>query len=774
MLSRTEILAPAGGADAARAAVNAGADAVYLGGSMFSARAFAGNFDKEQLLHTIDYCHIHDVKVYLAINTLLKNDEIKRLPDYVEPYYREGVDGIIVQDMGVASVLTRMFPDLPLHGSTQMSVSSEYGAKLLKSMGMTRFVPSRELSLEEIRRIKDRVGIEIETFVHGAMCYCYSGRCLMSSYAGGRSGNRGRCAQPCRRSYSVDGKKPEYALSLKDMCMLGDVGKLMDAGIDSFKIEGRMKKPEYVAATVMAYREVRDAYLAGLDISELAKRHEKILLDVYNRGGFCSGYYFASNGRQMLASKRPNHNGIRVGKVVKLCQPYVDVELCESVNHLDVLEMRGKNADVELTCSASAEAGSHVRLKAKSFKSISVGDEVYRTRNNALLEQLDSMERRRVRLRAVIKAHAGEPVRLEVTTVDGGTAVSVSGEECMTAQSRPVTAGQMTEKLMKTGDTEYEFISVEADTGDDVFVRMGAVNELRRQALSEMDRALSDRYRRSGAVCEDAGTTARCGHSVLPGAAVYVSNLEQVSIVKKYKWYRTVIVDYNIRECADTLKSDGFMVITALPEIFRPSRLAELSVPVCDGVLVKNIDELGFLMKMNYNGLMVMSPGMYAYNDEALEFYRRYADRMCFMASEELTLSELKDLSDEVMIKIYGYQRVMVAAGCVRANYKGCVRDRSGQTVTRLSGEMGDSFYAVNCCEGCYNVIYNGVPTDITDRYNGLSDSFGSFYIELTIEDADEAERVILAVHDAVCSHHTDVRGARGAYTRGHYYKGID
>ena len=213
MLNKPEILAPAGSMEALHAAVNAGADAVYLGGSLFSARAFASNFDTTELLKAIDYCHIHNIKLYMAVNTLLKNTEISGLYDYILPFYREGVDGIIVQDMGVAGVLGRCFPDLPLHGSTQLSVSSEYGATLLKDMGFTRFVPSRELSLREIKDIRSAVDIEIETFVHGAMCFAYSGKCLFSSFAGGRSGNRGRCAGPCRKQYSVEGEKADYALA---------------------------------------------------------------------------------------------------------------------------------------------------------------------------------------------------------------------------------------------------------------------------------------------------------------------------------------------------------------------------------------------------------------------------------------------------------------------------------------------------------------------------------------------------------------------------------
>lgn len=785
MLSKPEILAPAGSFGAVSAAVNAGADAVYLGGSSFSARAFAGNFDDAELIRAIDYCHIHDVRVYLAINTLLKNDEIARLPGYVEPFCREGVDGVIVQDVGVLSVLSRCFPDLPLHGSTQMSVSSEYGAEFLKSLGMTRLVPSRELSLSELKNIKSRVDIELETFVHGAMCYSYSGRCLMSSFAGGRSGNRGRCAQPCRKLYSVEGRC-EYALSMKDMCTLESLGALIDAGIDSFKIEGRMKKPEYVAASVLAYRSVRDAYLSGEDAAGRALEQEKILLDVYNRGGFCQGYYFAKNGRDMLASERPNHTGIRIGTVKRVQQPFIDIELCEAVSVSDVLEVRARAGNVELTCNTAGEAGDMVRLRAKNFKLIHAGGAVYRTRNNRLLTELSDMKPSRKRLNARVTAHVGKELALVLETEDGKTSVEVMGDVCCRAQSRPVTREQLMDKISRTGDSHYEFGHIEVYADDDIFVRIGSVNELRRTALSKMDELLAGAFARSLKVRRDTPecpeNTPDCGiPDELKGITVYVSTAEQVSIVKNYKWCSNVIVDYNIRECAALLEAEGFRVIYALPEVLRAGSKAlkdgarsVLALGLkSGGVMVKTLDELGMLRQIGYNGMMVMAPGMYAYNDEAISFYREHADKICFMASDELTLGELARLNRDVLIKLYGHQRVMVTAGCVKSNYDRCVNDDKKSCVIPLTDEKGNSFYAVNFCEDCYNVIYNGVPTSLIDRYGELLRSKRDCYIEFTVEGYNTVEKVM----DAAWAALSGQKGAAlqtGGFTRGHYYKGID
>ena len=265
-MKKPEILAPAGSMEAVKAAVYAGADAVYLGGSRFGARAYADNFEEAGLIAAIEYAHLYGVKVYLAVNTLFRNEEIRELYTYLLPYYEAGLDAVIVQDLGVLSCIHALFPDLPIHASTQMTITMPYAYSLLKDYGVTRIVPARDLSMEEIGDLKKTdPAPEVEVFVQGALCYCYSGQCLMSSLAGGRSGNRGRCAQPCRKLYETTVEFKDYKgyyLSPKDMCTIDILGDLIDIGIDSFKIEGRMKSPEYAAGVVAVYRDFIDRYSA--------------------------------------------------------------------------------------------------------------------------------------------------------------------------------------------------------------------------------------------------------------------------------------------------------------------------------------------------------------------------------------------------------------------------------------------------------------------------------------------------------------------------------
>ena len=313
-MKKVELLAPAGNYEALTGALMAGADAVYLGGNAFGARAYADNFSKEEICEGIRYAHILGKKIYLTVNTLVKEREFPSLYDFLLPFYENGLDGVIIQDMGVFTFIREHLPGLELHASTQMTITGAYGASLLKKEGACRIVPARELSLKEIIEIKNKVDIEIETFVHGAMCYCYSGQCLFSSILGGRSGNRGRCAQPCRLPYRVDGGPEEYPLSMKDMCTIELLPELIEAGIDSFKIEGRMKKPEYAAGVTAFYRKYIDRYYKckeeGKKDTYHVEAHDLEQLNaLYIRSERSEGYYHQHNGRNMITLSSPSYSG---------------------------------------------------------------------------------------------------------------------------------------------------------------------------------------------------------------------------------------------------------------------------------------------------------------------------------------------------------------------------------------------------------------------------------------------------------------------------------
>ena len=315
-MRKHELLSPAGSLEICKAVLNAGADAVYLGGDKFGARAFAKNFTQNDIQEALDFAHMRGKKIFLTVNTLLKNKEIEtELFSYLKPLYEHGLDAVIVQDYGVFQFVHRNFPELALHASTQMSVSNVSGSKFLVEHGAERIVTARELSRSEIRRIYDETGVEIESFIHGALCYCYSGQCLMSSMLGGRSGNRGRCAQPCRLAYQVTDergnllhKKEKYPLSPKDLCTISQLPQLCESGIYSFKIEGRMKKLEYAAGVTSIYRKCLDLYESCPEHYRVEDADMERLLAFGNRNGFTAGYYDMRNGRSMMTLTDSYHS----------------------------------------------------------------------------------------------------------------------------------------------------------------------------------------------------------------------------------------------------------------------------------------------------------------------------------------------------------------------------------------------------------------------------------------------------------------------------------
>lgn len=535
-----EILAPAGSYQCMVAAFNAGADAVYLGGSMFGARAYADNLGGEELIRAIDYAHLRGKKLYLTVNTLLKSDELNtQLVSYLKPLYKAGLDAVIVQDMGVLKEIKQNFPDLPIHASTQMTVTGIYFAKELKELGVTRIVTARELSYSEIKNIYDATGLEIESFIHGALCYSYSGQCLLSSLIGGRSGNRGRCAQPCRLPYElydknskIDTGTEKYLLSPKDMCTLDILPEILKAGVYSLKIEGRMKKPEYVASVVMAYRRCIDILKAG-DTYNTDKAAIENLKDIYNRGGFTDGYYGRQNGREMMSLYKPNHYGLKVGKILSVTPKTITLKALKDIDGQDVLELNLKKTKPDSNTTVkhgSIKAGAVVTVKndidGLNNEKALYEDGVFRTRNNRLIAEIEKniIEKNdNIPIYGICRIKAQEKIELsaymlmpdslceimpdslpEINMVNteilennvcgknNRIEVCVYGALPQAASNKPASVADIESKLRKTGSTEFYFKKLDIDLDDGLFVPVSALNELRRQCLDRLrDKALS-------------------------------------------------------------------------------------------------------------------------------------------------------------------------------------------------------------------------------------------------------------------------------------------
>ena len=810
MKKEIEILAPAGSMESLKAAVAAGADAVYLGGERFGARAYADNFSGERMLEAIDYAHLHGVQIYLTVNTLLKEKELtEELYAYLLPLYRHGLDAVIVQDIGVFRFVRRHFPDLAVHASTQMTIAGVDGARFLEREGAARVVTARELTLPEIRRIADETDLEIESFVHGALCYCYSGQCLFSSFLGGRSGNRGQCAQPCRLKYKAEGaKEAEYLLSPKDICTLELIPRLVEAGIFSFKIEGRMKKPEYVAGVVSMYRKYTDLYLRlkkerGAEAAGKVFRVEKAdlekLMDLYNRGGSCTGYYERWNGPEMISRTRPNHAGVPAVRVEGKQGRRMTGKALTELHPGDVLEIparKGKERPDNYTCKELHKKGETVQVPVFADTPLPKGGILMRTRNEELIAELhrEYLEKKcQEPVKGRFYLREGEPARLVVSF--GNEKAEVLGEAPQKAQNRPMDAERVEKQLKKTGNSPFYFEALEVEMDEGLFFPMQSINEMRRQALEGLERAIVEAYRRGEAVRpggtwvqDSAGvrTETEPGQgSAEPEVSVHVQTEAQLEAVLEHGSVRRVYVDCQLLPrlwenprmpgIVKRIRERGKEAWLVLPYIFREktrkrydASWTEIEQAGWDGMLVRNYESFCFLKDRRFAKPVRTDYNLYQFNREAKAFWREKG-AAGMTAPLELTAGEMKGLglADSEAV-VYGHLPMMVSAGCIHKTMGTC-RKQSGQT--GITDRYKKKFLVKNYCDDCYNVIYNPEPLYLADIFEEVGKLRPEgVRLMFTVEDREETARVLRLYEEA-----WQGRGEASPleFTRGHFRKGI-
>ncbi len=479
-----EILAPAGNPEALERAWAAGADAVYLGYSAFSARAGAGNFNTEELREAIRFAHLRHMRVYVTVNTLAKDRELEGIRELLALLRALRADGILVQDLGVLRMARRLFPDLRIHASTQMALHNAAGVRWAGRMGMTRVVLARECSLEEIR-LCTLEGPEIEVFGHGAQCVAVSGLCLFSSMVGGRSGNRGRCAQPCRMTYRLDGAGSGAWLSPRDVCLRDDVPALEKAGVASLKIEGRLKRPEYVAVVTDSYRRAMDALRAG-HFLPAGETEKEALRQIFHRGGFMRGYAFGSEDAGVIYPEAVNHQGLEIGRVEKADGRLARVRVTRTLHNGDGLRILSGRGDGEEMIYAGTETpgGGIALVRLRPGMTAKAGDRVYRLTDAAQTEAARAMRGRTIPVEMTMHAWPGQPLALELT--DGESRVRVTGENAEAAVRRESTPEELARSLSRTGGTAFEVRRVQVK-GRGAFVPVSAVNALRRQGLEALE-----------------------------------------------------------------------------------------------------------------------------------------------------------------------------------------------------------------------------------------------------------------------------------------------
>ena len=803
MKDRVEILAPAGSMECLKAAIAAGADAVYTGGALFGARAYAHNLTEEELLEAIDYVHLHGRRLYLTVNTLIKDREMeKQMYDYLLPYYRQGLDAVIVQDIGLFRFIRKHFPDLPIHASTQMTLTGVDGAKFLEKEGAQRIVTSRELSMAEVKKIADETELEIESFVHGALCYCYSGQCLFSSFIGGRSGNRGQCAQPCRLLYRTpEAKRPQYLLSLKDICTLELIPEMIESGIYSFKIEGRMKKPEYAAAVAFQYRKYTDLYLkyyeecpaeedpAAYAMKKYRVREEdrQMLLDLYNRGGFHTGYYHTQNGREMISLNRPNHAGVPAVKVLAKKGRNVTAKALTDLYPQDIIELpmrKGREKADNYTCKDAVRKGMNVQIPVFAdtpFKR----DEIWmRTRNSTLIDTLREEfvnGKIKERICGTFRLYPQEKATLTVKCRDAE--ITVAGEKAQEALSQPMSRERIEKQLRKTGNTEFEFSFLKAEIGEKVFLPMQSLNELRREALETLEKVICEKYRRSGEVKdpEEDKTELSMEEEILSGWTASVRTAEQMEVILEEEAIGRIYADCTMFpriwekdsyvEWITKVHAAGKEIYLVMPYIFRERTLKQYEAAYnrifgagWDGILIANYESFAFLKEHGYTGRIMTDYNLYEFNQESRKFWKEKGV-FEFTAPVELTERELQDLRvKDGEVIVYGYLPMMISAGCIQKTTRGCLK-KSGQTT--ITDRYRNPFVVKNECDYCYNILYNYVPLYLGDQMEEVYQiGPGRIRLMFTTERQQEVRQILSAYFEGK-------ELPEGTYTRGHWKRGI-
>lgn len=796
-----ELLAPVGSKESLYAAINNGANAVYLGGKLFNARQFASNFDFKELEEIVGLAHFNEVKVYVTVNILMGDEEIDQVLDYIRFLYNIDVDAIIVQDLGLAHLIRSIFPEMKIHGSTQMTVHNLYGAKFLEDMGFKRIVLARETPLEEIKNIKNNTSIEIEGFIHGALCVSYSGQCLMSSLIGGRSGNRGTCAQPCRMIYDVVNMTDEtlkslnrsHILSTRDLNTLEYLDEIIESGVTSLKIEGRMKRPEYVATIVKNYRKALDK---GKE--SITKEDKRDVRQIFNRE-FTKGIGLGDFGKTFISSERPDNRGILIGEVIKVEDNYLEIKLIEDLKQGDGIEFltsTGKYVGEQ----SKVQGRKNETIRTDKLGDIVKGSFVYKTSSIDLLESADidyKIDKKPVKMNINIKLDEFPKLILEYYD----RKISVQGDyKVEKSKNISLDEDRIKEQLSKLGNTYYHLEEIKIDLEDDVFLPLGVLNTLRRDAVKELDSILLNFNNRSPISDMEYNNIKTQAMELKPleskkerKISVGVSNREQFNQLDLNKLDRLYLKFYeDIEDILKVLKDKEVEIYIEIEKINYEDDFKKIGVALnkikdhIHGVSVSDIGALKYI-KDNFQLEIHCGIGLNIFNSHTIDYLNSLGINSMSLSSE-LNLKQIKDINNGIKGNlesiVYGYLPSMIIENCPLALIKGCTDDENCKNCNFKSGyglkdRMDMIFPLVR--ENGYSILYNSLPVMVLDSLEEIYKAGVSFArVDFTVEKENIGEiqeyfydytkgnidkKEIKALMEDFRKH-TNI-------TRGHYYRGV-
>ena len=799
-----ELLAPVGSFEALKAAVQNGANAVYLGGKDFGARASANNFDRDELKEAVKYAHIRGVQVFVTTNTLRKENEIEDFLEYAKFLYDIDVDAIILQDIGMARLIKRELPDFELHASTQMVAHSLEDVKYLESVGFDRVVLAREVTVEEIKYICDNCKADIEVFVHGALCVCYSGQCLMSSMIGNRSGNRGRCAQPCRQRYElidvytgeVVNSNGDYLLSPRDLNAIEEIDKVIDAGVHSLKIEGRMKRPEYVATVIDGYRKTIDEYLAT---NKLNVSDETIndLYTIFNRK-FTKGLLLGDVGKDMMNSQLPNNQGLYVGTVVDYNKKAkrLKIKLANTLKKGDGINLGGgtigriiKNGNIE-TIGYKGET-----IELDFVGEARKGQIVFKTSDSELMDRVQAtftQDKEFVKniIDAKITIKLGQKPILTLKDRHSNEA-TIEGDKIVEEAMKVALSKEKVEtQLRKLGNTPYELDLLEIELDDNVSLPISLLNQMRRDCIELLDKervSIKNRKYKNKTVKDKPVLYNRNKQQEI---SVKVKNLEQLESALECGVDRIYYEDTNTIDKAMSLAMKyNKKVIYSAPRIIRNkeyNHLAKANNAGVESVQVGNYGSIDYFKDKKLN----IDHYLNAFNSETINYYKEIgADTLCI--SQELNINEIKETIKYTDINIesvvYGYTPLMITEYCpMGVIVRDCKKDKRvakcKESIYALRNSKGDEF-RVSQDIFCRSTIYNSNVTCMLDNLYELHEiGINVLRLDFTLEDKDTVKEVIEAYQEVLSNDYKLGTKATKLYnkldekgtTAGHYYKGVE
>lgn len=802
-MKKPELLAPAGSIESLYAAINSGCDAVYLGGKQFNARQGANNFSQEELKVASDYCHLRGVKIAITINTVYKQKEISGLLEFINKIYQIGIDEVIVQDIGALFLIKKFFPDLKACASTQMTAHSLDDVLYLNKLGFDRIVLSRELSLDEIKYIASKSDVEIECFIHGALCVCYSGQCLMSSMLGGRSGNRGRCAQPCRLKYSlVDNddnlKLKGHLLSPKDISTIKILPQLIESNITSFKIEGRMKRAEYVAGVVSIYRKYIDLYFENPHSYKVDTKDIKILEQLFNRGGFTNGYFESYSGKDMMSIEKPKNWGVYLGKVESVDKGRCIIKTVEPLNPGDGIEIwTDKEPHVGTNISKSSQRGEKMAVYIKDGE-IKKGNLVYKSYDKELMDTLAKSYEKNIRYMAIhgeFSAKVGEPMYIKIYN-DSGLFIENKGNIVDSAKNQPITVDKINEQLSKTGNTPFKFVSLELDIDNNIYIPISQLNEFRRESIQLFENKLLKQYHKFSSkriqLDKQNYPTSRGDKRI----SALVQNYEQLntlfesdSIVRIYFEIKNDILS-NLDSIIDRCKDEGIELFAALPRIQRNEAKNYFDIlknKNIDGYLVRTWGQLYELKDSDKD--IALDYTFNIFNSYTVQYWNEKGINNLTL-SPELNYDELNSIGTKDSETLgYGYLPLMTTVQCPIGNYLGqketkmFCKYKNSSDMYSLKDRLGMNFNIMTDCDRCISYILNSQPIMLLESMDEIIKlPTGIIRLQFTNETSEYVKKIVYSYDkrikdykfkDSTIDNLINEFKHKG-YTKGHYFRGVE